>query len=204
MLCPTLPAQSLVTEVSVANLATGDLIFVGAREQNISGAINRVTQRVDQQSFDHVGLVEVSEQGVFLLHATGRGGAIRQHLEEYVALSEEAGKALEVYRLKDEYVESIPIAITVADSMLGKPYNFSYVLNDSSYYCSDYIERAFRKYEIFELEPMTFVNPETGDTDEFWQEFYNKMGIEVPEGELGCNPNGLAASEKLVFVGTLR
>jgi hypothetical protein len=32
---------------------------------------------------------------------------------------------------------------------------------------------------------------------------YQKLGIHIPEGELGCNPNGLASSEKLERMGVL-
>jgi hypothetical protein len=29
------------------------------------------------------------------------------------------------------------------------------------------------------------------------------MGIEIPEGQAGCNPNGMAASDKIEKVGNL-
>ena len=107
------------------------------------------------------------------------------------------GQKVVVYRLKPQYQNAIPAAIEKANSMLGKTYNFNYTLDENSYYCSDYIERAFRKDQIFKLEPMTFIDPKTGKTNEFWEEFYQQKNLKVPEGELGCNPNGLAASEKL-------
>lgn len=113
------------------------------------------------------------------------------------------GKQVAVYRLSVEVQSSIPEAIITAKSLLGKPYNWTYVLNDSSLYCSDFVERAFRDAALFQLEPMTFKDPETGKTDFYWAEFYKKLGMDVPEGELGCNPYGLAASEHLKKVGDL-
>ncbi|UZJ63544.1 hypothetical protein OKW96_13685 [Sphingobacterium sp. KU25419] len=50
---------------------------------------------------------------------------------------------------------------------------------------------------------MTFINPSTGKIDDFWKNFYQKQGLEVPEGKLGCNPNGLAASDKIIKIGHL-
>lgn len=47
-------------------LQTGDLIFVGAKSDQLSGAINRVTQREENASFDHVGILEVSDETVFV------------------------------------------------------------------------------------------------------------------------------------------
>jgi hypothetical protein len=34
-------------------------------------------------------------------------------------------------------------------------------------------------------------------------EYYQKMGLEIPEGLPGCNPNGLAASGKLELIGEI-
>jgi len=94
-------------------------------------------------------------------------------------------------------------AIKKANSLLGKPYNFNYILNDETLYCSDFIERIFRNNHIFELKPMTFINPKTGMTDDFWLKFYQEKNLEVPEGKMGCNPNGLAGSEKLLIIRKL-
>ncbi|MFL0681977.1 MAG: YiiX/YebB-like N1pC/P60 family cysteine hydrolase [Algoriphagus aquaeductus] len=184
-------------------LQTGDLIFVGAKSDQLSGAINRVTQREENASFDHVGILEVSDETVFVLHASPKKGSVREPLDSLVSDSAEKGKQLAVYRLSEETRHCIPEAISTAKSLLGKPYNWSYVLNDTSLYCSDFVERAFRSASLFHLEPMTFKNPLTGKTDLYWAEFYQKLGMEVPEGKPGCNPNGLAASPNLKKLGDL-
>jgi hypothetical protein len=109
-----------------------------------------------------------------------------------------------VYRLKKDYQNAVPKALEKANLLLGKPYNFTYVLNDETLYCSDFIERIFRENQIFELKPMTFINPKTGKTDDFWLNFYQQKNMEVPEGRLGCNPNGLAGSDKLMKIKKLK
>ncbi|OOG76854.1 hypothetical protein B0E43_06975 [Algoriphagus sp. A40] len=184
-------------------LQTGDLVFVGAKKDQLSGAINRVTQRDENASFDHVGILEVSESGIFILHASPKKGSVREPLDSLVTEATAKTKQLAVYRLTDEHQSSIPEAINNAKTLLGKPYNWTYVLNDSSLYCSDFVERSFRDAALFQLEPMTFKDPKTGQTDTYWAEFYKKLGMEVPEGQPGCNPNGLAASEHLRKVGDL-
>ncbi|MBE8712179.1 YiiX/YebB-like N1pC/P60 family cysteine hydrolase [Sphingobacterium hungaricum] len=193
----------LAQQVSLANLENGDLIFVGADKENLSGAINRVTQKSADIAFDHVGIVERTADSVFVIHASSKRGSIREPFQSFYSTQKESKTVLAVYRLKQEFQSAIPNAILSAKSMLGKPYNWSYILNDSSYYCSDFVERAFRQDNIFVLEPMTFVNPKTGQIDDFWKEFYKKQNLEVPEGKLGCNPNGLASSEKLAFIGAV-
>jgi hypothetical protein len=184
-------------------IQNGDLLFLGAKPDQLSGAINRVTQRDAEVSFDHVGILEVSGSEVYILHASTENGSVREPLDSLVARTKAKDKEMVLYRLSEEAQSSIPTAIKLAKNMLGKPYNWSYVLNDSTFYCSDFVERAFRPASIFNLEPMTFKNPETGETDSFWVEFYEKLDMEVPEGKLGCNPNGLAANEKLRRIGEL-
>jgi hypothetical protein len=85
--------------------------------------------------------------------------------------------------------------------MLGLPYNFSYVLSDSSHYCSEFIYSAFENDRVFKLNPMTFKDPATGGYYPGWVDYYAKLGVAIPEGEPGCNPNGMAASAKLECLG---
>lgn len=193
----------IAQQVSLANLENGDLIFVGAEKENLSGAINRVTQKSEHVAFDHVGIVELTVDSVFVIHASSKKGSIREPFAHFYASNKKPETILAIYRLNKELKSAIPNAILSAKSMLGKPYNWSYILNDSSYYCSDFVERAFRQDHIFVLEPMTFVNPATGQIDKFWKEFYKKQNLDVPEGKLGCNPNGLAGSSKIHYLGVL-
>ncbi|MDR3026150.1 YiiX/YebB-like N1pC/P60 family cysteine hydrolase [Chryseobacterium sp.] len=182
-------------------LKNGDLLFVTAKESGLSGAINNVTQKQKAASFDHIGILEKEGRKIFVLHAAPKGGSQKQDLKDFIKDQKEDGQEVIVYRLKPEYQKTIPEAIEKANSMLGKPYNFNYILDETSYYCSDFVERAFRKENIFKLEPMTFIDPKTGKTNAFWEEFYTKKNLKVPEGEPGCNPNGLAGSDKLERIG---
>lgn len=182
-------------------LKNGDLLFVTAKESGLSGAINNVTQKEKAASFDHIGILEKEGTRMFVLHAAPKGGSQRQDLKDFIKDQKEEGQEVIVYRLKPEYQKAIPDAVKKAISMLGKPYNFNYILDEQSYYCSDFVERAFRTENIFKLEPMTFIDPKTGKTNTFWEEFYAKKNLKVPEGQPGCNPNGLACSDKLERVG---
>ena len=107
------------------------------------------------------------------------------------------------YRLKVDYQKAIPSAINKAHQLLGRPYNSSYILSDTSYYCSEFVYRAFIADTVFKLEPMTFKDSKTGNFPAAWLEYYQKLGLEIPEGLPGCNPNGLAASKKLLRLGKI-
>lgn len=193
--------NALKYSVNVSNILNGDLIFVGAQTEDLSGAINRVTQQSDKRNYDHVGLIEKTKDSIFVLHAAPFGGSQREEINHFYQTQTEKNNKIVIYRLKPEFQFSIPNAIIMAKTMLGKEYNWEYILNDQTLYCSDFIERAFRKDAIFELIPMNFTNPKTGKIDEFWIDFYAKKNLMVPQDEPGTNPNQLAESNKLQEIG---
>ncbi|WP_185144803.1 YiiX/YebB-like N1pC/P60 family cysteine hydrolase [Elizabethkingia sp. JS20170427COW] len=189
------------TKVTLRN---GDLLLVPAAASSLSGAIDRVTQTAKETHYSHIALLEKDSIGdFFVLHAGSRNGSERLSLADFFKYEAQKGVDISVYRLKSKYQSSIPAAIHEAKKWLGRPYNYSYILSDQKLYCSDFVQRSFAKDSIFTLEPMTFINPQTGKTDKAWEEFYSKQNLEIPEGKPGCNPNGLAASPKVRKVGKI-
>jgi len=183
-------------------LQTGDILFREEVSGKISEAIDQVTQTAEATHFSHMGLVEVSDTGIVVLHAIPEGGTCIVSLHEFVHPKGDSVNVV-AYRLKDEWQKTIPAAIREAHSMLGKPYNFSYMLSDSAHYCSEFIYRAFSADSVFTLDPMTFKDPATGNFPSAWVDYYQKLDIEIPEGLPGCNPNGLAASNRLNRLGKI-
>lgn len=200
----------ILFQVSLAqtiNLKEGDIIFCESYTEGLSEAINKVTQHQETKNYSHMGILEKTDETWYVLHAGFNNGSEKLSLKSFILSQTDSLKkprALQVYRLKDEFRYSIPQAIKQAKAMLGKPYNHSYILNDTSYYCSDFIYRSFNEAEIFELNPMTFKNPGTNVYHQSWVDYYNALNLPIPEGKLGCNPNGMAASEKLEYVGVLQ
>lgn len=190
-------------QINPKRLKTGDLLFRETVSGKLSKAIDQVTQTENQTHFSHVGLAIVENDSVYVLHASPIGGTCQVSLTEF---SQPDGDSalVSVYRLSEAYKTAIPNAVSKAKSLLGKPYNFSYVLSDTSHYCSEFIHLAFAKDSIFPLNPMTFKNPETNDFDSTWVEHYRRLKMKIPEGLPGCNPNGMAASEKLLNLGILK
>lgn len=190
-------------QLNPSALQHGDLIFVGAQKEELSGAINRVTQQSKNRNFDHIGIIERNSDSIFVLHAAPYGGSQREELSHFYISQTEKNNRIVIFRLKTNYQYSINNAISTAKELVGKPYNWNYILNDDTLYCSDFIERAFRKDKIFNLIPMNFKNSDTGKIDEFWVDFYAKKNLDVPQDQPGTNPNQLAESEKIEEIGTL-
>lgn len=137
-----------------------------------------------------------------MLHADEKGSR-RQSLTEFQQDAHAKQRQIVVYRLRAPQQAAIKDAVATARTMLGKPYNTSYVLNEDSYYCSDFIERAFRAHRVFALQPMNFRNPQTGQIAQHWVDLYRSMGMDVPQDQPGTNPNDMSAAPVLQRIGVL-
>jgi hypothetical protein len=51
---------------------------------------------------------------------------------------------------------------------------------------------------------MTFKSPKSKDYFEVWADYYKKLNIKIPEGQLGCNPGGISTSDKLKIIGKIK
>jgi len=56
--------------VQKIKLQSGDILFRGATSGQLSEAIDQVTQTSGETHFSHVGLVEVSDTAIVVLHAS--------------------------------------------------------------------------------------------------------------------------------------
>ncbi|WDS34715.1 YiiX/YebB-like N1pC/P60 family cysteine hydrolase [Pseudoxanthomonas sp.] len=198
LIAPTLPAAARTPHVQ-----DGDLLFVTAASTGLSGAINDATGKRGKISYDHVALVAHDAHGQIVLHADEKGSR-QQTLAAFLGDAGAKQRQVFVYRLKRGQRSAIPEAITRARGMLGKPYNFTYVQAEDSYYCSDFIERAFRAHHVFALQPMNFKNTQTGEMPRYWIDFYRSKGMDVPQDKPGTNPNDMSASPVLERVGQLK
>ncbi|PZT11457.1 YiiX/YebB-like N1pC/P60 family cysteine hydrolase [Stenotrophomonas maltophilia] len=188
--------------VAALEVREGDLLFVTAGRSGLSAAIDDATGKQGAPSFDHVALLAAAPDGWEVLHADEKGSR-RQSLVEFRQEARAKQRHIVVYRLHTSPQAAIKDAIATARTMLGKPYNASYVLNEDSYYCSDFIERAFRAHHVFALQPMNFRNPQTGQIAQHWVDLYRGMGMEVPQGQPGTNPNDMSAAPVLQRIGVL-
>jgi len=178
---------------------SGDLLFRGQQGAGLAEAIDAVTQTGNEHHYTHIGVVELSNDTVWVIHAAPQKGVCKESLAQF-CLSEQDSIVIGHYRIKNIRSALVDSAIDSANSKLNQPYNYSYIIEDEGYYCSEFVYGLFVEDSIFRLDPMTFIDPSSGDFHEGWIKHYNDLGISMPEGKPGCNPNGMAASDKLFFL----
>lgn len=183
-------------------LKTGDIIFQ-SMNCDLCVAINAVTEGFDHKDFSHLGIVYIKNDSTFVIEATEKNVKLTP-LETFKTYTADT---MFVGRLKRKFRKYIPKAIEFSLSQIGVPYDEAYLYDNGSYYCSELIYDAFLSaYEkpFFELIPMTFKEPNSENYFQVWIDYYEKLKMEIPEGELGCNPGGISTSDKLKIIGIVK
>lgn len=184
-------------------LKTGDLLFIQASTEGLSRLIATSTQAdLNQPNYTHVALVKRQNGNYFVLHATPEYGCVRQMLA--VFLADHPKQVIDVYRLTATKI-NFEQAIARAESLLGQPYNHSFIKDQPGYYCSEFIYEAFKPAAIFHEQPMCFGSQQT--ILPAWHAYYQRLGLPIPFGQLGSSPNSLIKEnvpQNLAWLGRLR
>lgn len=187
-------------------LRSGDLLFQDQDGGPLCDAIEKVTQGTDGAQFSHVGIVEVAAGGKVMVIEAISEGVVLTPLDTFLERSRDAHNNPKVLvgRLKTSDRHLIPAALRVAHSLLGRPYDSAFAIDNESFYCSELVYEAFRQANsevpVFVLEPMTFKDPSTGATFPAWTEYYKALSAPIPEGEPGLNPGSISRSPSIRIV----
>lgn len=178
-------------------LRNGDLLFQNLDCGAMCDAIEAVTEGYRGMDFSHVGIAEVSGDSVFVIEAIG-SAVQRVPLAQF---RKRSAHTVWVGRLRNADTQKGDRVVAYARAQIGKPYDAVFEMNPDRFYCSELVyeayRRAFRGKEIFSLHPMTFKSPGTEQFFPVWTEYYEKLGLAVPEGKPGINPGGISRSAHL-------
>ena len=175
-------------------LRSGDLVFVCADTAGMDAAISAATSDDNTMNYSHVGIIECTrDSGAFVIDATPKYGVSRRMLREFRAENGE----LHFYRVKgykngNEWVEN-------AKRYIGYSYDFYFRPDNGQFYCSELVEKCCVAPDgtpIFNPQPMNFRSPD-GTISEYWVNLFDSLGVEVPQGVPGTNPNDLVKSGML-------
>ncbi len=185
---------------------SGDLLFtVGKENTNFTNAIKNSTSTKMETPFSHVGFVEKIGSKIWVWEATSPEGVVRTSFKDFKdkTLSQNNKTYMAVGRIKSLDKVMLSKAIYFAEQKSGKSYDYAYNENNDAYYCSELIRFAFTdslQNPIFAPLKMSFKNKETGKTEPFWIEHFNKLHQPIPEGMNGSNPADMAKSPLITIV----
>ena len=167
----------------------GDILFQDLDSSPLCDAIELVTPGYNSFNISHIGVIVKKDNEMKVIEAIPNSVKFT-HIDSFLTRSLDSNKQPKVIlgRLKNPYKKYIPQAINFMKDKIGDEYDNVFILNNNKYYCSELIYEAFEESNIFELKPMTFINPNTNDTLETWKNYYKNLQTEIPEGKLGINP----------------
>lgn len=157
-------------------LENGDLIFVKDSSE-IGQAIQTSTGNYSHVAIFLDGLI---------YHASAELGVTCQNPADFF----KANYLYDVYVYPEMDIKSVQES---AIRHLGKPYNNSFYPDGVGFYCSQFIAEIL---PIFETIPMKFSDGDQ-EISSFWQFYYEKLGLSVPNNMPGTNPSYLATSHFL-------
>jgi hypothetical protein len=109
-----------------------------------------------------------------------------------------------VGRMEEAQQPLIPAAIAELKTLLGSSYDDTYIEGDDRYYCSELVYEVFKRANqgkaLFQLAPMTYIDPDTGETFPIWEEYFAERNMAVPEGVPGINPGLMSRSPYVEIV----
>ena len=185
------------------HIQTGDLLFQVGRSSELNEAIAGATSMENNIQYTHVGIALVENDTVFVIEAVPPE-VCKTLLDTFLLRSEYLAEKpfVAVGRLKQEYRETIPQAITFAKKLLGKPYDYVYSPDNDAYYCSELVTLSFlnnQNMPIFEPVLMNF-RDSTGIIPEYWIEHFEKHNADIPENRHGSNAGDLSKSDKIDII----
>ncbi len=204
-LSAALSCGSRAGQTEEERLRTGDLIFVGIptdyslEEDSMASAISEATC-FDSLNIIHVAIAEVCNDTVWIIDATIRHGVDRHPLDTFLTdftLRDGSLPEFQVMRLKDnslaeDFVEN-------AKTFLGEPYDMAFLPDNGAKYCSELVRDSYILPDgshIFSSVSMNF-RDSSGNMPLYWEQLFERLGMQVPEGVEGTNPAMMSGEDVL-------
>ena len=193
---------------STPELQVGDILFQDLDCGPPCEAIEAVTSGYNGAQLSHNGIITEIKGNkfsqLFVVEAIGER-VVKTPLDKFLKRS---NKVI-VGRLKPDYTYMISDAINyIENSILGKPYDYIFDLENDTYYCSEVIYQGFQSSDstqnLFAINPMTFNEPNSKNPFVHWVTYYEELNAAIPEGELGLNPGGMSQSDKIDIIHTFK
>jgi hypothetical protein len=173
-------------------LKTGDVVF-----QTSKSAQSRAIQEATASPWSHVGIIEVTSKGAWVIEAVG---PVKRTPWRTWRRRGAGGRAL-VMRSRGIDVSALEHVVAAATAELGKPYDVRFEWSDDAYYCSELVAKAFERGAGITLGR----RERLGDLriGGLRRELEARWGGHVPRDLVLVTPAALAADPRLERVGVV-
>lgn len=195
-------------------LQTGDLIFVGipmdyslSDSASVEQSIVDATGSTDSVNYIHVAIVETGADTTFVIDATIKRGVARYPIDSFFVdfrLKDGSFPQFDVMRLKDNAEASS--FVKRAKEYVGRKYDMCFLPDNDEQYCSELVRNAYvssNNTYLFAEGPMNFKNAD-GEFPVYWTELFGILGMPIPQGVMGTNPNDMSRDAGLRYVTSLK
>lgn len=195
-----------------ARLQNGDLIFVGlpygydAETGSMDAAISSATGEEGGLNLIHVAIAEVKGDSTWIIDATIRHGVDRHPLDTFLrdfTLPDGSYPEFIVKRVKGINANAV---VERAKTYCGRGYDVRFLPDNEELYCSELVQVSYldaKGEPVFQSEPMNWLAPD-GTMPAYWEWLFGQLGMEVPQGLPGTNPQRMSQAEVLVDVTGVR
>ncbi len=193
-------------DYSKFQLQSGDILFQDSDCGSFCDAIEKVTFGVGESKFSHVGMVIPKEGNQLIVMEAVSAGVVETPLDTFFnrSFDENGNSKVVVGRLKKEHQHLVPKAIEFAKTKLGLPYDDVFNILNDKYYCSELLYESFNyannNVPIFQLQKMTYKDPDTKATFPIWEKYFEDLKVKIPEDQPGLNPGGMSKSRFIDIV----
>lgn len=181
---------------SGVSLRTGDLLFQQTRSEEMADAIVAATGHDGAVNFTHVGIVERRGDSLYVVEAIGEEVTATPLAAFMERAAERNGRPLvAVGRVREADSTVVVRALQRAHARMGLPYDDDFLPDNGKLYCSELVWECFLAADdsthLFRSRPMTF-RAADGSMPDYWTRHFAALGMAVPEGVAGTNPNDMA------------
>ncbi len=187
---------------------SGDILFQDTECGAVCDAIRGVTEGFRGAEINHCGVYAEADGVAYVLEAITPRVVARKAAEFLGRTVDHRGRPrVMVGRINPEHHSLRPAALAWMWAQIGRPYDIAYLPDDRALYCSELVVKGFRHANggqpFLPEVPMSFRDPVTDEILGSWVVYFERLGMDVPDGVIGSNPATLSLSEKLHVMAQL-
>lgn len=188
--------------ITAKDLQEGDILFQDLDCGPACDAIESVTQGYNGLDFSHCGIVANVDGQLQVVEAYGDVLAVPIDTFLHRSMDKHGNPKVIVGRPRQQDIAKRSAEQSI--NYIGKPYDKEFKLDDDKYYCSELVYESYKAANagkpFFPLNVMTFKEPDSTGYMPYWIDYYNELGVPIPEGDSGINPGAISRSRELDII----